>query len=276
MRRCWASLWIDRAVAYRAAGRVDQRSVRLAAVVQRMVPASVAGVLFTANPLTGRRREVVIDAAPGLGAALVSGSVNPDHFLVDLDSLTITERRPGGGQRSAGAGDGLCLTDAQVLDLARLGRRVEAHYRSSQDVEWALDARGRLWLLQARPITTLFPVPSTAGSGLRVYFSASLAQGVLQPITPMGLDVFRRAFSAGAGLAGVKVSPERGPAAFVPLAGRPYVDITEPLRTSSGRRLLGTVLGFMEARTGEALREVLSDPRLAGRRPAGAGGVSCG
>src|SRR6266699_2042934 len=82
VRRCWASLWTDRAVSYRASKRIDQRTVRLAVVVQRMVEASVAGVLFTANPLTGRRHQAVIDASPGLGEAIVSGAVNPDHFVV--------------------------------------------------------------------------------------------------------------------------------------------------------------------------------------------------
>src|SRR5436309_4535931 len=95
IRRCWASLWTDRAVAYRATNSIDPRSVRLAVVVQRLVNASVAGVLFSANPLTGKRGEAVIDASLGLGEAVVSGAVNPDHFVVDTASGTIRERRLG-------------------------------------------------------------------------------------------------------------------------------------------------------------------------------------
>src|SRR5256886_1161949 len=91
VRQCWASLWTDRAVAYRALNRVDQRQVRLSAVVQRMVPAMVSGVLFTANPMTGRRAEAVIDTVPGLGEALVLGRVNPDHFVVDRPSGAVSE-----------------------------------------------------------------------------------------------------------------------------------------------------------------------------------------
>ena len=83
VKKCWASLWTDRAVSYRASNRIDQGTVRLAVVVERMVHAEVAGVLFTANPLTGKRREAVIDSSPGLGEAVVSGAVNPDHFVVD-------------------------------------------------------------------------------------------------------------------------------------------------------------------------------------------------
>src|SRR5688572_103500 len=95
VRRCWASLWTDRAVAYRASNGIDHAAVRLAVVLQRMVEAEVAGVMFTANPVTGRRREAVIDAAPGLGEAVVSGAVNPDRFVVDLASTRIVERRIG-------------------------------------------------------------------------------------------------------------------------------------------------------------------------------------
>ena len=169
-----------------------------------MVDAAVAGVLFTANPVTGRRGQAVIDASPGLGEAVVSGAVNPDHFVVDTATGAILERRlgdkqiliraqPGGGtehvERPGAAGDA-CITDDQVRALAALGDRVEAHYGAPQDTEWAIDAGGRLWLTQARPITTLFPLPASApppGDDLRVYFCFSVAQGLYRPITPMGL-----------------------------------------------------------------------------------------
>src|SRR3989442_9164431 len=95
VRRCWASLWTDRAVSYRESNHIDARSVRLAVVVQQMVNATVAGVLFTANPLTGRRHQAVIDANPGLGEAVVSGAVNPDHFVVNAASGEVVERRLG-------------------------------------------------------------------------------------------------------------------------------------------------------------------------------------
>ena len=169
VRRCWASLWTDRAVAYRATGGIDHRNLRLAVVIQRMVDVETAGVLFTANPVTGHRRQAVIDANPGLGEAVVSGVVNPDHFVVDTSSGEILERRigdkrvvirarPGGGtdrvERPAGASEA-CVTDGQVRALAALGDRVEAHYGAAQDIEWAFDVKGKLWLTQARPITTL-------------------------------------------------------------------------------------------------------------------------
>ena len=146
VRRCWASLWTDRAVAYRASNGIDQRTVRLAVVVQRMVDAAVAGVLFTANPLTGQRRQSVIDASPGLGEAVVSGAVNPDHFVVDSRTGGSLEQRLGdkrlvvghGGRRHTAGGPGgwggePCLSDGQLRDLARLGELAEALFGWPQD-----------------------------------------------------------------------------------------------------------------------------------------------
>src|SRR5205823_965539 len=131
-RRCWASLWTDRAVSYRANNGIDHRSVRLAIAVQRMVEATVAGVLFTANPVTGHRRQAVIDASPGLGEAVVSGAVNPDHFVVNTATGEILERHLGekrlAVQAIAGGGtqrveftdrsNEPCLSDTQILALA--------------------------------------------------------------------------------------------------------------------------------------------------------------
>src|SRR5215208_3538123 len=207
VRRCWTSLWTDRAVSYRASNGIDHRSVRLAVVVQRMVEAEVAGILFTANPLTGRRRQAVIDAAPGLGEAVVAGAVNPDHFVANTATGEIVERRlgdkrvaivagPGGGTQRvelAAAEHGSSLSDGQILALAKLGWRVEEHYGAPQDTEWAIDGDGGIWLLQARPITTLFPLPEdtpTDEEDLRVYFSFNVAQGVYGPLTPMGIQAF--------------------------------------------------------------------------------------
>src|SRR5215211_3097198 len=146
VRRCWASLWTDRAVSYRATNGIDPRGVRLAVVVQRMIDATVAGVLFTANPVTGRRHQAVIDANPGLGEAVVSGMVNPDHFVANIATGEIVERRLGDKRVAVMAGSGsgtervelasgedrTSLSDDQVLALARLGERVEEHYGMPQ------------------------------------------------------------------------------------------------------------------------------------------------
>ncbi|HEY6752224.1 MAG TPA: PEP/pyruvate-binding domain-containing protein [Rubrobacteraceae bacterium] len=281
VRLCWASLWTDRAVSYRASNGIDHRSVRLAVAVQRMVEATVAGILFTANPLTGRRRQAVIEASPGLGEAVVSGAVNPDHFVVNTTTGEIVERRPGDKQVAiravAGGGtqrvtltgreDESSLRDAQVHALAALGVRVEAHYGAPQDMEWAIDTDGGSWLLQARPITTLFPLPAATPAtddDLRVYFSFSVAQGVYRPLTPMGLQAFRLIFSAMAALAGRPPrDPCVGPAFFAEAGGRIFADITPALRSTLGRRVLDLAARNMEARTAPILRSLAADPRLA-------------
>src|SRR5919204_8944 len=180
IRRSWASLFNDRAVAYRRANGIDEASVALAVVVQRMVDATAAGVLFTADPVTGERRRTAIDAIAGLGDALVSGRVNPDHYVVR--SGAIVDRR------------GRVLDDASILALAATGERVERHFAAPQDIEFAFDRSGALWLLQSRPITTLYPLPVGAPDpdrDLRVYFSANVAQGMFEPFTPMGVQTFR-------------------------------------------------------------------------------------
>jgi phosphohistidine swiveling domain-containing protein len=258
VRRCWASLWTERAVSYRARNGVDHRDVLICAVIQRMVPASVSGVLFTANPMTGRRGEVVVDAVPGLGDSLVSGQANPDHFVLDPGAGGVRDRRP-----AAQSSKGVLLDDPDLMRLGELAEEVEARFGAPQDIEWSLDGEGRLWLLQARPITTLFPVPPLPpGGGLHVYLNLSNAQGVLQPLTPMGLELFRRIGAGGATVFGFDVDPERGPSVLVALAGRLFFDITEPLRTAAGRTIALAFLGIMEPRSADSIRQVLADPRL--------------
>lgn len=204
VRRCWGSLWTARALGYRARNGIAPDDVALAVVVQELISSEVSGVLFTANPLSGRRNEIVIDASYGLGEAIVSGQVEPDHYVVDPASWQITGRklgakalaivpRAGGGtdQVARAAGE-QALPDAQIRDLARTAARVAAHFGSPQDIEWAW-ANGRMLLLQSRPITSLYPLPEAAlaAKSPRVYFSFNSVQGVVDPFTPLGLDLLQ-------------------------------------------------------------------------------------
>jgi len=290
VRRCWASLWTSRAVSYRASLDLDQRRVQLAVVVQHMVEAEVAGVLFTANPLTGRRRQVAIDANPGLGEAVVSGATNPDHFVVNTTTGEIVERRPGdkrvvirgaiggGTQRmdSIDRSSEVCLSDAQIRALAALGAQVEAHYGAPQDIEWALDGAGHFWLTQTRPITTLYPLPDTAprsDDDLRVYFSANVLQGVYRPLTPMGISTFRLFSSSAATVLGFPPhNPQQGAGTLAVAASRIFLDVTPALRHSFGRTFMIDFVGrFAEARSADLFKQVVTDPRLSiishSRRP---------
>src|SRR5205823_809606 len=236
--------------------------------------------LFTANPLTGKRRQAVIDANPGLGEAVVSGATNPDHFVVNTTTGEIVERRPGdkqiviqatpgGGTRKIAADSRTpepCLSDAQVRALAELGAKVEVHFAAPQDIEWAMNASGQFFLLQARPITTLFPLPAGAPSTdevLRVYLSFNVQQGTYRPFTPMGISAIRLLTSSIAMVFGFPPhSPLHGPNFVTEAAFRIFVDVTEALRRSFGRRLLMQAMGQAEVHAAMIFQQLVTDPRL--------------
>ena len=186
-----------------------------------MVPSEAAGVLFTVDPLSGRRADTVIDATLGLGEALVSGQVEPDHYVVDPLAGKITARRlgakalsiqgaAGGGTQtiSAPAHDRQALPDPAILELARLGRQAQDHFGAPQDVEWAW-AAGKLWLVQSRPVTSLFPLPEhrRGPDHLMVLINFGAVQGLMDPITPLGRDFFKHVFSGIGNVYGAKWTP---------------------------------------------------------------------
>ena len=197
IRDCWASLWTDRAVSYRRERRVDAHTVRIAVVVQEMVDADLAGVMFSADPVSGARDRIVVDAAAGLGEAVVSGRVTPDHYLLDADGEQLEYRAgradvvirstAGGGVReeAATASDSPLLSPAQLRALAGYARDAAAHFGRPQDMEWAI-ADGEVFILQARPMTALPPEPVHMNRRQRlqsVIFSEYL------PVRPYPMDV---------------------------------------------------------------------------------------
>jgi len=204
VRACWMSLWSERAILYRARQEVDQTTVKLAVVVQKMIPADVAGVMFTANPMNGERDELIIDANPGLGEAVVSGLVTPDHFVVNKRSRRIKEQRlgrrevvirpkTGGGTEQVTSTQEITNTAALSLQairqLSRLGINIERHYGIPQDIEWAWvqdeTKAGRFLILQARPMTAL-PEPLKVSGPMRLIVPM-LAE--MWPTRPYPLDM---------------------------------------------------------------------------------------
>jgi phosphohistidine swiveling domain-containing protein len=210
IKRCWASLWTARAVAYRVKQGFDHRQVALAAVVQAMIQSEVSGVMFTANPVTGDRDEVVINASWGLGEAIVSGLVNPDTLTVRKSNGEILSRQIGAKERAveydAQGGtvevasppdrrDALSLTDAQVARLASLSVQIEAHYGAPMDIEWAY-ARGKFYILQARAITTLAPAGKALKPGLaKGEFNRTMFVEIFpDPLSPIFMSVIKPLF----------------------------------------------------------------------------------
>ncbi len=271
---CFSSLWSARAISYRARNGIEQSEVSLAVIVQGMVQSEASGVLFTANPVTGRRTESVIDATLGLGEALVSGQVEPDHYVVETGTgrvleehvgakATIIRGLAGGGTETVHEEDQRtrALTDAQIDMLVDLGKRVAALYEFPQDIEWAF-ANGELLLLQARPITTLFPLPRMAETDhLRVFVSLGTVQGVLDPFTPLGQDMLKGLFAGLCRVFGRQATIFDQP--VVHIAGaRPWIEATSALRNPLGRRMFLTAFPLLDPGIAEAVRALVDDPRL--------------
>jgi phosphoenolpyruvate synthase/pyruvate phosphate dikinase len=229
LRRCWASLFTERAVAYRLRNGLDHRTVRMAVVVQQMVIPQSSGILFTADPVSGNRKVASIDASFGLGEALVSGRVNADVFRVRDGE--VVERKIA-TQPS--------LTDAQVLRLAQLGRQLEAHFGRPQDIEWCL-ADDQFHIVQSRPITTLFPVPAASDGENHVYLSVGHQQMMTDAMKPLGLSLF--------------LLTTRAP--MLEAGSRLFVDVTRLLASQSSRAGFLGMLGKSDLLTRDALQTVV-------------------
>ncbi|UFS93516.1 rifamycin-inactivating phosphotransferase [Nocardia huaxiensis] len=253
VRRCWGSLFTERAVTYRLRNGFEHRAIRMAVVVQRMVFPRAAGILVTADPVTSDRTVVSIDAGFGLGEALVSGLVNADVYQVRDGAITgrtiatkklAVEPAPTGGTEvreiAPDRRDEPVLADAEVLRLAELGRRIEAHFGSPQDVEWCLDGDD-FRIVQSRPITTLFPIPEAADTGNHVYVSVGHQQMMTDAMKPLGISLWQLT--------------SRGP--MRDAGGRLFVDVTTMLSAPATRTRLVEGLGKSDPLIGDALRTVI-------------------
>ncbi|MFF3357740.1 rifamycin-inactivating phosphotransferase [Streptomyces sp. NPDC002917] len=271
--RCWASLFTERAVTYRQRNGIDHRTVHMAVVVQQMVFPHAAGILFTADPVTGNRKVATVDAGFGLGEALVSGLVNPDVFKVRhgevvAKAIGVKQRAvhalPAGGTQEVAIDsqrqEQPALTDAQVVRLVQLGRRIEAHFGRPQDIEWCLVDDG-FQIVQSRPITTLFPTPEASDQENHVYVSVGHGQMMTDPMKPLGFSMWQLT-------------------AMVPMheaGGRLFVDVTRRLASPASRAGLLDVMGKGDPLIRDALETVLDRDDFVPSLPdAGPGGPPAG
>ncbi len=251
--RCWASLFTERAVTYRLRNGFDHRRVQMAVVVQEMVFPEAAGILFTADPVTSNRKVVSVEATFGLGEALVSGLVNADAYKVrdgEVVAKAIATKRlaihalPAGGTQELAIEperqEQPALTDAQVVQLAQLGRRIEAHFGRPQDIEWCLVDEG-FQIVQSRPITTLFPIPATGDQENHVFVSVGHAQMMTDAMKPLGLSFWQMTTPRPMYVAG----------------GRLFVDVASDLASPGRRARLLEVMGKGDPLVGDALRTIL-------------------
>jgi pyruvate,water dikinase len=227
--RCWASLFTERAATYRLRNGIDDRKVQMAVIVQQMVFPQAAGVLFTADPVTGNRKVVSIEATFGLGEALVSGLVNADVYKV-RDGEIVAKT----------VGSTAALSDAQVVRLAQLGRQIEAHFGRPQDIEWCLSGDD-FQFVQSRPITTLFPIPTVADDAKHVYLSVGHQQMMTDATPPLAVSV--RQLTAAT--------------TFYEAGGRLFVDVSRALASPAGRAGLLAMAGKSDPLIGDALQTII-------------------
>jgi phosphohistidine swiveling domain-containing protein len=257
---CWSSLWTERAITYRARNNIDSNQVGIAVVVQQMVDATASGVLFTANPRTGLRAETVIDATPGLGEALVSGQVIPDTFT--LDPVT------GGVRQETLTGAEPTLDRDQLRVLGSLGQRIAELYAEPMDIEWAR-VNDTMHILQARPITSLYPLPEPhprPHPEPEVWFSFGAFQGMLEPITPLGLEMIRMVAGAPARVVG-GLADWRAMRSLQPAGERIWIRVDGLLRIRATRKLIQRALPLVEPGTAAILTVLATESSLQPTRP---------
>ncbi|WP_394229992.1 phosphoenolpyruvate synthase [Bacillus thuringiensis] len=253
IKKCWASLFTDRAVIYRMQNGFDHNQVSICVVVQKMVFPEASGILFTADPITSNRKVLSIDASFGLGEALVSGLVSADNYKVKEDEivekviatkkLAIYGRKKGGTETkkiSPNQQKVQTLTEQQILQLARIGRQIEAYFGCPQDIEWCL-VDDTIYIVQSRPITTLYPIPEVNDGENHVYVSVGHQQMMTDPLKPLGMSLFQLTsfgprFQAG---------------------GRLFVDVAQRLASPASREFLLNTIGESEPLIKDALMAVI-------------------
>lgn len=251
--KCWASLFTERAVIYRIQNGVDHSKVQLSVVVQKMIFPQVAGIMYTADPVTSNRKVLSIDASFGLGETLVSGLVNADNYKVRggkvIDKRIATKKlavyplKNGGTKEQAidtEQQNRQALTDEQILSLEHIGRRIEVHFGCPQDIEWCL-AEGIFHIVQSRPITTLFPIPEAKDEENHVYISVGHQQMMTDPIKPLGMSLYLLVSFGQRFIA----------------AGRLFVDVAAMLASPDSRKILLTTMEEHDPLMKDALLTIL-------------------
>lgn len=251
--KCWASLFTDRAVIYRMQNGFDHRKVYLSVVIQRMIFPQASGILFTSDPVSSNRKVLSIDASFGLGEALVSGLVSADNYKVQegrivekkisTKKLAIYARKEGGTvEKEIEAGQQVfsTLSDEQVLELERIGRKLEAHFGCPQDIEWCL-VDDTFYIVQSRPITTLYPIPEANDEENHVYVSVGHQQMMTDAMKPLGLSFWLLTTPAPMRKAG----------------GRLFVDVTHMVASSESRKMLVEAMGQHDPLMKDALINII-------------------
>ena len=251
--KCWASLFTDRAISYRIQNGFDHRNVHLSVVIQRMVLPQSSGIMFTADPVTSNRKVLSVDAGFGLGEAMVSGLVNADIYKVHNGKITdkkisaknmaVYALKDGGTKEQEIEPEkqhNQVLTDEQILRLEHIGRKIEEHFGCPQDIEWCLHD-DTFYIVQSRPITTLFPIPELNDGENHVYISVGHQQMMTDSMKPLGLSLFQLTAAGTMYKAG----------------GRLFVDVSQMLASPDSRGILLNTMGQHDPLMKDALLTII-------------------
>lgn len=268
VRNCWASLFTDRAILYRLQNKIEHEKVHMSVVVQKMVLPDIAGIMFTADPVSGHRGIISIDASLGLGEALVSGLVSPDIYKFnkkkkEIIDKTIAEKKlaimpiQGGGTKKVDItgekSTNQVMEDFDIKRIAELGVKIEKHYGCPQDIEWCLE-NGELYIVQSRAITSLFPLPTPNNNddNAHVYISINHLQVMTDPMSPLGIDLFRDMLPFGK-----NIKREEKYKILASAGGRIYADVSGLMRSERIKEKSLDLLKNADALMAEALGELL-------------------
>jgi pyruvate,water dikinase len=264
--QCWASLFTGRAVTYRIQNGFDHRKVHLSVVIQKMVFPEAAGIMFTADPVSANRKVLSIDASFGLGEALVSGLVNADNYKVrdgriiakkiSAKKLAVYALKEGGTEEKrieAEHQKRQTLTDEQILELGKTGRRIEEYFGRPQDIEWCL-YENKFFMVQSRPITTLYPVPDAQDGKNHVYMCLGHQQMMTDAMKPLGLSFFQ-------------LLSDEFP--MIQAGGRLFIDLAHDLASPMGRKIVLASVGKVDPLMDNAIKSLM-------KRKAFMKSLSCG
>lgn len=278
VKYCWASLYTQRAVVYRKKNNLNEDNVLISIVVQKMVNSQKSGIMFTADPINNNYNHLTIDAGFGLGEALVGGLITPDLYKVNkkenkvitkeinTKKLAIYRKNDGGTERillDKNKQKEQVLSEQEIYKIAQLGHEIEEYYQTPQDIEWAIDESGKIYILQSRMITSLYPrvENSNINGKSQVYISVSHIQVMTKPIKPLGLDIFKRVmpFDRVEEGSNFNIMSQAG--------GRLYANCTEILRLPIRDKIIKDLLPNVDYLVASALGEYIEKYPLKKKLP---------
>lgn len=272
IKKCFASLYTQRAVIYRKKNNLIEKEVSMSVIVQKMVNSNKSGIMFTVNPITNNYNELTIDAGFGLGETLVSGLISPDFYKYDKHKNKIIEtkinkkeiaiyRKKQGGTDKRILDENIqykqVLTLSEIKEVASIGKSIEEYYKYPQDIEWAIDDENKLYILQSRAITSLYPkIDKNHEEEDKVYISLNHIQVMTDPVKPLGIDMFKRIFPYKQDInIGKSLAITSG-------GGRVYIDLTEILKLPFRNKIIKLISSNVDYLMGNALENYLMKNKL--------------